>query len=431
MSMSNRLCANWLDSYVDFCADFEPPELFQKWCGVMALSCAAGHRVWLEESNTKIWPNLYVIFVAESGVGKTTSMREVIPFIQATGIAISPDKITIPKLTQDLAACGKSDSSLGMYTPYLIWAEEFPSFLGMDAYQSGKIADLTGLYDCAEVWKSGTKTAGSDYIVQPYICMLAGSTPSGLFGVLPPESVGQGFTSRLIFIEAKNNKRRIAEKPWLDAFHGKLKESLLNDIRLISDIRGPMKLSDVARVYFNDYYINRPEPQEEYNDERMRGYAARKPFYAKKLALLLSLAERPQSSEHSMLIEAHHLERAFDLLRDVDRALIHVYSEIAKDSVIAHYAKVVKFLGEQASHEALRSSLSQRFAHSLTAQELTSCLESLKDMDVVESRAETVGQNSGRYRTIWKLVKGKEETFQPRKYKKSTVYLLNGGRGEK
>jgi hypothetical protein len=346
----------------------------------------------------------------------------VLPFIQKLGVNISPDKITIPKLTQDLAESFRVDEELGTYSPYLIWAEELPSFLGMDSYKSGKLADLTSLYDCAEKWESGTKNKGTDTIAQPYVCMLAGATASSLFDVLPPASVGQGFTSRLMFVETQGYyNARVAEKPWIHEFHGKLREALMHDIEIIGKMRGPMQLSDIARVYWNDYYLNRPKPQEEYGDERMQGFAARKPFYAKKLAVLLSMAERSDTGEHSMLIEAHHLERAFYLLRDVDSSLINVYAEIAKDSVIGHYAKVVKWLRERPQKVCSRSDLAQRFAYALNGKELTACMEALRDMGIVETQVVPVPGNSSRLRTLYRLMPGKEDSFQGKKAQKQAV----------
>ena len=418
MNESSRLCPNWLDSYVEYTEDFEPPAVFARWAGILTLAVAAGHRVWLEEANTKIWPNLYVVLVGPSGVGKGQSMREVLPFIEKLGVPISPDKITIPRLTKDLAGAMRFDDELGAYTPYLIWAEELPSFLGLDAYKSGKLADLTTLFDCAKQWESSTKHQGDDKIAQPYICMLAGATASSLFDVLPPASVGQGFTSRLVFVETKEYGQRVPEKPWVEEFHGRLRESLLHDIEIIGKMRGAMRLSDVARVYWNDYYLNRPQPQEEYGDERLQGYAARKPFYAKKLALLLAMAERPQTSEHPMLVEAHHIERAFHLLGDVDKALVDVYSEIAKDSVIGHYSKVVKWLAGKPEMRCTRAEISQRFAYALNAKELTACMASLADMGIIESGQEMVTGIAGsnpRYRITYRLLPGKEGSFQGKK----------------
>lgn len=422
---SKRLCSNWLDAYVEYTSKFEPPAMFARWAGVLTLACATGHKVWLEEANTRIWPNLYVVLVGPSGVGKGMALREALPFIKATGIPISPDKITIPKLTLSMASQTIVDEELGCYTPYLVWAEELPSFLGLDAYKSGKLADLTSLYDCAEKWESGTKTAGDDVIPNPFVCMAAGATASSLFDVLPPASVGQGFTSRLIFIHVHHYNPRVAEKPWVIGFHDKLQKALMHDIEIISKMRGPMRMSDVARVYWNDYYLNRPSPQEEYGDERMQGYAARKPFYAKKVAMLLSLAERPTVQPHSMLVEAHHLERAFVLLSDVDRSLVDVYGEIAADSVRGHYAKVVRHIAKQPGMQIDRSNLARRFAYALSGPELSICCKQLVEMRVIEEFIDpaSVGKQ-WKPRTLYRVIPGRENAFEGKKVNKKQVWTM-------
>src|SRR5947208_15822685 len=102
--------------------------MYALWSGLLTLSIATGHRIWLEEANLKIWPNLYVVLVGPSGIGKGQAMREALPFMQATGVQISPDSMTMAKLAVALAEATLPDEELGLITPYLLWAEELPSF---------------------------------------------------------------------------------------------------------------------------------------------------------------------------------------------------------------------------------------------------------------------------------------------------------------
>lgn len=383
--MTQRMCKDWLTSYIEYCEDFEPPAIFQRWMGILCLSVATGHRVWLEEANMRIWPNLYVVLVGPSGIGKGQAMREALPFLEKTGVPISPDKITIPKLTKVMAANAIEDEELGLYTPYLIWAEELPSFLGQDAYKSGKLADLTTLYDCAGKWESGTKHQGDDIISQPYVCMGAGATASGLFDVVPGRSIGQGFTSRLMFVASNKYPLRVAEKPWYAAKHGKLLEALQWDIEIISRLRGAWKFSDYARVWWNDYYLHRPNPTEEYGDERMQGYAARKPFYAKKLALLLAVSEAPKEETEGQMVESEHLERAMFLLKDIDNSMTDVYGEMTTSIAINYYAKLLKTLMHSTTGTLPKSELAKRFAYAMDTMDFQKCLQGLQHMGLITS----------------------------------------------
>jgi hypothetical protein len=142
-----RQLGSWLAGYEEFTEDFEPPRIFNRWVGLLTLAAATQRRVWLEDANNAIYPNLFVVLVASSGVGKTSAMREALPFIEAAlgSKHISPSKITAAQFAKQFGLAQKIDPRLGIYTPYLVWAEEFPSFLGNDAYKSGMIADLTTL----------------------------------------------------------------------------------------------------------------------------------------------------------------------------------------------------------------------------------------------------------------------------------------------
>lgn len=377
-----RKCRDWLDAYIEYTEDFEPPAEFAKWCGILALCVASGHKVWLEIANNKVWPNLYVVLVGYSGVGKGQAMREVLPFVEATKVPRSPDQITVQQMVKDMSEKAQAHPALGLITPYLLWAEELPSFLGMDAYKSGKLADLTTLYDCAPEWRSETKNNGKFSIAQPFACMLAGTTPSGIFDVMPPASVGQGFTSRLLFIWSPHYNKRIPVKPWTEK-HETLRAALLHDIELIAKVEGPMRLSDLATVIWTDYYKYRVEPAEKFKDERMRGFAAREPLYVMKLATLLRLSDHSTGME----IEAHHIERAVHLVDEVGRSLKRVYEEIAPSAVIQHYPKVMRYMHKHGGRGILHSDLLKHFSYAMKAVEFRETMQGLIEMGYVKEEA--------------------------------------------
>jgi hypothetical protein len=260
----------------------------------------------------------------------------------------------------------------------LLWAEELPSFLGMDAWKSGKLADLTTLYDCAPTWRSETKNRGKFEIVQPYLCMLGGSTPSGLYDVLPPASIGQGFTSRIIFAWAGEYTKRVPVKPWTEK-HKTLFEALKHDIEIISHISGPMQLSDVATVLWSDYYRYRPDPLEVFTDQRLQGFASRMPFYVKKLAVIVRLSD----PEVGMVIEAHHLERAIQIIDEQSKILHNVYEDIAPSTIIRFYPKVIRAMLTLGGVNVPHSELMQKFSHDMDRREFKEVIGGLVDMGVV------------------------------------------------
>lgn len=394
-----RKCKDWLDGYMEYTEDWESPRQFAKWVGIVTLAVAAGRRVWYEEGGgSRVWPNLYVVLTGPSGIGKGQSMREALPFLDALAIPRSPDHITMASLVSEISLHPQQDADFGLITPYLLWAEELPSFLGMDAWKSGKLADLTTLFDCAELWRKSTVKDGVAEIIKPYLCLLGGCTPSGIYDVLPPASVGQGFTSRVIFPWAAEYTKRVPVKPWTQK-HQLLREALLNDILEIKQLSGAFKLTDMATVLWSDYYRYRPDPVDEFDDERMRGFAARKPFYVKKLALLFRLSDPAPGQS----IEAHHLERAIQELDDVCRDLKAVYDEIAPSNIVRHYPKVIKHMLRQGGSNVGHSLLFRKFSHSLNRQEFAEVMAGLVDMGIIATNAAKTP--AGRFQTVYSLTK--------------------------
>lgn len=387
-----RRSRNWLATYQDFTSLWEPPAVFNTWVGLSVLSAATQRRVYLDEGNAKMYPNLFVVLVAPSGVGKTTAMRVGMPFIEASGVTVSPAKITAARLLQNMQSAVKADDT-GVSMPYVIWAEELPSFLGSDAYKSGMLADLTAIYDCPEEWSKETKNKGHDKLSRPYPVMLAGTTAQGIFDVLPPGAASQGFTARLLFVYANYNSQRVPERAWT-VMHERLQTALLHDIRHIAELAGPMTLTDIAKTLWIDYYMYRPSPQDEFGDVRLQGYASRKPFYIKKLAMLLSLSE-----SDALVIEAHHIEAAKALLDEVDTGLREVYSEMAPNSVVQHYTKIVKKL-KRMGGTAKHSELMRYFAYALNGREFHEAMEALQSMGLLEIEVVPHRTTGGQTRSV-------------------------------
>ena len=392
----SRQLTSWLDAYCELTEEFEPPTVFNKWVGLVILSVAAGRKICLPEANSAIYPNLYVVLSGPSGSGKTSAMREGLPFILQTGVPISPTKITAASLIQDIASYSVVNPDNLAYTSYLIWSEEFPAFLGTQAYETGLIADLTTLYDCAPFpIRKKTKTQGSDTIPNPYVCLLAGATPQGIFDVLPPGTICQGFTSRLMFPNSSYSGKPVPEKIWGDK-QQRLFNLLISDLKQIMALKGPMQISAITKTLWKDYY-NLGRKDLELIDSRIQGYASRKPFYVKKLMILLSLAESDK-----MIIEAQHLEKAIALLDELDPCMTEVYLQISPSVVINAYPKIVAALKRAPGNILDRSALMRRFSYTLDGEQFEKALKNLELQELIVAEPR-VDKKTNRVKKYYRL----------------------------
>src|SRR3990167_8817354 len=357
----SRYYSDWIKAYLEYTSDYEPPRAFNFWTAITILGMATCRQVWYPFGSTRIWPNLYVVFVGPSGCGKTQAMRKGKPLIDCLDIPMSPDKSTGAKLLHRMSQAVQSPAMTKdnvMKTPYLIYAEEFPSFLGDKAYTTGLLADLTALWDCPEpAWTKSTMKDDNVGIPNPYVCLLAGTTAQGLFDTLPHNTLGQGFTSRILFIYSEYNNKRVPMPPYNDT-HRKRFMDLQEDLIQIQNVIGPFHLTPSAEELWTSYYNQRGNPADRFEDDRSQGFASREPIYVLKLSEIFSLAEGDDKA-----IKVYHVQNAIDTLATVTEQLPLVYATMTQSPVIGTSSTILKLIelaGPSISHQVLYRKLRYR-----------------------------------------------------------------------
>src|SRR3970282_852760 len=75
MSPEGRHLDDWLTSYLDWSSGQESPESLHLWSAMSILAAATRRQIWLEMEYFTIFPNIYVVIVAESArVRKSSAM---------------------------------------------------------------------------------------------------------------------------------------------------------------------------------------------------------------------------------------------------------------------------------------------------------------------------------------------------------------------
>src|SRR5262245_31687639 len=65
--MTERRLSDWLDAYLEYTANQEPTDKLNFWVGVSMISAALKRQVWMKRIRYKLYPNIYVLIVADSG----------------------------------------------------------------------------------------------------------------------------------------------------------------------------------------------------------------------------------------------------------------------------------------------------------------------------------------------------------------------------
>jgi len=341
-----RFHPDWLSAYLDYSEPMEAPRHLRFWCWVSAIAGALRRKVWIDQAYFKWYANFYICLVAPPGiVSKSTTVSVAMSLLrQVPDIQFGPDVVTWPALLGAFAetTCTFQHADMEyIMSPLTLESSEFGNLLNT---QDKEMVDLlVSLWDGkAGVFEKRTKHSGNDKIENPWINLIACTTPSWIAGNFPEYMIGGGFTSRTLFVYADSKSKYVAYPgmhvpPDMD----KRAASLVNDLTHISqNLAGPFTLTHEAirwgEAWYRRHYSTTPI---NLDADRFGGYIARKQTHIHKLAMILSA-----SSSDDMTIRPEHLEVAAQMVTDLEPDMQFVFNKIGKSQVSQHVEKLVGYV---------------------------------------------------------------------------------------
>ncbi len=331
-----RHLKNWIDSYLEYTKYQESPEHYHFWTAVGTIAGALKRKVFMDQEYFQWVPNFYIIFVALPGLAsKSTTSGIGENLLREANIAqFGPNSCTWQALTQALSEVAEmvpiEDGRDTINTKHMAMSclTFFASELGslLDTNDSKMLDVLTDLWDGKLTeWKKTTKTAGNDVIPNPWINILACTTPKWMQINMDSKVMGGGFASRCIFVHADGKRHLVAyPKYFVPPDYRKLKADLVHDLIEIGNLKGEMLLTPEAFDWGTQWYKDHYEHfKDQLTDSDMVGYIARKQTHLHKLAMVLSAADGD-----SMMITVGHLKKALEILDKVEKGFGKVVSDV-------------------------------------------------------------------------------------------------------
>lgn len=333
-----RVLDNWLRAFAQYSAYSEAPDIMNFWTGVSTIAGALRRRVWIDQLKFKWYPNFYIVFVGPPGIvaKSTTSAVGMNLLRQVDGVFMGPSSMTWQGLTFALSnACQlvpmpseKVDKDYIPMSCITCEVSELGTFL--DPSNQELVSVLIDLWDGKDAkWERWLRSKEDTVIENPWINLIAATTPSWLRANFPEEMIGGGLTSRMIFVFADKKKQFIpyvSELVHPDEYR-ELEEMLVHDLNEIANMFGAFKLSKEAIEFGSEWYVKHwQNPDEHLKEPRFEGYRARKQSHVHKLAMILSASESDE-----LIITKEHLEMAIAFVTAVEYDMHIVFDSIGNN----------------------------------------------------------------------------------------------------
>jgi hypothetical protein len=345
MEINNRFDSSSLgffESYLDYAGigESEAPTTFHRWSCASMIGALLGRQAYLPFGHSNIYPNQYIMLMGSPGARKGTAINIAKSLLKAAGYnRFGPDKSSkeqflseMKQYDDDMDAEDLEVLSLDEPSEVYVVAGEFTDFVGQNNMDF--VTLLTNLWDNLPEYKNPKRTAKHVMVHQPTINIIGGNTPQGFALAFPPESIGNGFMSRLILVHGEPTGTLV---PWpapADALVGAELTNHLKEVKAI--VKGEFTKGNGvetlgARIYKECVPVD---------DHRFKHYATRRFTHLLKLAMILA------ASDLSTEIQEEHMLKANTMLHFTENHMPKALGEFGKSKYSEVSHTILEILGK-------------------------------------------------------------------------------------
>ncbi len=324
--MARRL-SNWLDSYLHYTRYDESPESFHRWTALVMLSAAVNRNCWMERGYYRTFPNLYVLFVGPSGIGKSSSSGIGIELLKSTPLQVHifKDFITpaaLIEFMQHSTVSVEIGGKLIHKTPVTIYASELGTLLNPRSGLKELVLLLTELFNKQGDHEDRTGKRGKVIIRRPNLTFLGCCIPEWLDEELISVGLRSGFFGRMLVIPG-HSRRHSNANIRLSILDEALQKDLIADLEAIGSLYGEMQWTPEAQLEWDKWYGDLPIDLSTIEDTfEVKGFASRKAQFVQRLAMLSCVSKKDPlataTKPHRLLVDIEDLNYGQKLVRQCE-----------------------------------------------------------------------------------------------------------------
>jgi hypothetical protein len=350
---------SWLTSLVQQNEEFESPKSFWYWAGLVTISAIVKDQVWMDCWRYNLYPNIYVMLYAPSGLKKGAPIslaKDLVRLVNNTRIISGRSSIQGILKRLSTAQTIKGQKPLMKSTGFIV-ASEFSSSLVADP---AALTIMTDLYDRnynKDEWESLLKQEEFS-LKDPTVSLLGGINESHFNDFIDRKNITGGFVARTFIIsETKVSQlNSLIYRPKTLPDNTKLAEYL----KQLVSLKGPfesLEKTEAGEIYDTWYHAFYNRINDEGIDDPT-GTIRRVGDSVKKVAMLLSLADSPE-----LVIESTHIEEAINLGQSLIGTALQstLGKQVKENQDTSRKALLLNELIERPNHEISRLDLLRNF----------------------------------------------------------------------
>lgn len=355
----------YIQDYLELMQDTETPPILHTWSLISAVAACLGRRCYFPLGPLKIMPNQFIMLIGAPGIRKSTSiifMRALLEELDDFRLGPNNTAGRLQGLLSAMAGSNKSPSAedADMAEAFSNMGASLTDNFGLDVEMEGHVLNKNALYIAegelasflgvkqsefitflTDMWdKAGEETytyalrKETITIRNPCLNVIGAITPMHLVNYLPPEAIGQGFTSRVIMVYADEAKT----VPW----PAEISKQRLNGYKAIFgkilSFEGAFSYTLEAKKRIIELHIKGYTP---IDDARFIHYIQRRQAHTIKVAMALAALRMSQEVALEDVNDA-------DLLLSLTEARMHEsLGEYGMNPVALAKARIIEML-EQA-----------------------------------------------------------------------------------
>lgn len=388
---------SWIDDLIQEHQDVETPTSWLYWSLLCCISAAAANNYTLRtlKGNLLYYPNIYVLLLGESGLGKGFPVNLSKRLVQEADITrVVAGRSSIQAIVTELATT-KSVQGKPVIT-------DSRGFIVNGELSTAIIADpdsltiLTDLFDrnYNPSWNNMLKGTGVEKLKEPYITCLFGSSPAHFYDSIPQPNIEGGYIGRnLVIYEERRSKDldlldEAGESLDEDRFTNHIVPKYVPHLQKIGKNKLKLVPDDSARKTFNNWRRQWRAEQQQYNDKT--GFVNRVPDHVLKVAMCLCLARY----ENTGIIREDDITQSINNVTSLIYASAKAAQGGGLDPAAAQTKRVVDHLVASAEGQLMRKELLVRGYGDYDSSTLDKIIDTLMEMGWVRRQKIGIGKNS-------------------------------------